>query len=325
MVALGYALLGEEHGAPDLVRHAMQAEVSGFSFAIASDHYHPWTDAQGHSPFVWSTLGAIAQATASLVIGTGVTCPTMRIHPAIVAQAAATMATLAPERFFFGVGSGEYLNEHILGDPWPPAETRLEMLREAIEVIRELWRGEEYSHDGAFFTVHRARLYSVPSAPPALLVAAGGPAAAAVAAEEGDGIIATSPDAELLDAWSARGGDGPRVGMFHTAYAETLEEGRALIARYWSHAALPSHMHVDLATPAQFEGAAKYIRPEDYDERTPQGPDPVPVIETIQRFVEAGFDHVLVHQIGPDQPTFLDWFKREIAPNVEVSPPTLTV
>ena len=162
MVELGYAISSEEHLPNDIVRHAQLAEQAGFSYALISDHFHPWVDAQGHSPFVWSVIGGIAQATSTLRLGTGVTCPTIRIHPAIIAQAAATSAAMMPGRFFLGVGSGENLNEHILGDRWPETDVRLEMLEEAVEVIRQLWQGGYQSFEGSFYTVENARLYTLP-------------------------------------------------------------------------------------------------------------------------------------------------------------------
>jgi len=325
MTALGYALLTEEHEALPLVHNAVRAEEAGFSFATVSDHFHPWTGtgSQGHSPFVWSVLGAVAQATDAMVLGTGVTCPIMRFHPVLAAQAAATMATLAPERFFFGVGAGEYLNEHVLGDVWPVTETRHEMLREAIHIIRELWRGEEWTFDGTFFAVDRAQIYSLPETLPPILVAASGEMAATLAAEEGDGLITTSPDAELVSGWKEHGGQGPRMGMLHLAYAKTEDEGRRILAKHWPHAPLPGHMNADLRTPAEFEAASKFIRLEDYDESTPVGPDPEPVLRQIREYADAGFDHVVLHQIGPEQKGFIDFFAKEIAPALELSPATL--
>jgi len=212
MTAVGYALSSEEHGASDLVRHARRAEEAGFSFAVISDHYHPWIDRQGQSPFVWGVLGAIAQATESLRVGTGVTCPTVRIHPAIVAQAAATAATLMPGRFFLGLGTGERLNEHILGTPWPEWDVRSDMLEEAVGVIRELWDGAVTSHHGRHYTVENARIYSLPDRLPPIYLAAGGPKAARLAARLGDGLIGTGPDASLIDGFAGAGGEGPRLG-----------------------------------------------------------------------------------------------------------------
>ena len=162
MTALGYALSSEEHAPSDLVRNARLAEEAGFEFALVSDHFHPWIDRQGHSPFVWSVLGGIATATEKLEVGTGVTCPMIRIHPAIIAQAAATTAAMMPGRFFLGVGTGENLNEHILGDKWPEHEVRSEMLEESLEIIRLLWRGEQASYRGGYYTVDEARLFTLP-------------------------------------------------------------------------------------------------------------------------------------------------------------------
>ena len=220
MVEIGYALSCEEHAPNDLVRHAHEAEETGFTFALISDHFHPWIDRQGHSPFVWSVIGGIAHATRRLRLGTGVTCPIMRYHPAIVAQAAATSAAMMPGRFFLGVGSGENLNEHILGEGWPSAPVRQEMLEESIEIIRLLWQGGERSFDGTYFTVDHARLYTLPDEPPPLYVAASGPQAAKLAGEVGDGLIMTSPDTELINAFdAASGSEKPRYGQVTVCWA----------------------------------------------------------------------------------------------------------
>src|SRR5919197_3799469 len=187
MPALGYALSSEEHPPNELVRYAGAAEEAGFGFALISDHFHPWIDKQGNSPFVWSVIGAIAHATQRLELGTGVTCPLMRIHPAIVAQAAATAAAMMPGRFFLGVGTGENLNEHILGHHWPPADERREMLEEAVEGIRLLWQGGQQNFRGAHYTVENARLYTLPNQPPPIMVAGAGPESAELAGRIGDG------------------------------------------------------------------------------------------------------------------------------------------
>src|SRR5215216_1401399 len=200
MPELGYALSCEEHGPLQLVRNAARAEDAGFSFALISDHFHPWTDRQGETPFVWAVIGGIANATERLRLGTGVTCPTIRIHPAIVAHASATAAMMLEGRFFLGVGSGENLNEHILGDRWPPADVRREMLEEAVGVMRELWRGEFVMHDGRHYTVENARVYDTPeggSVP--VYVAAAGQKAASLSGRIGDGYIGTAPQAEHVE------------------------------------------------------------------------------------------------------------------------------
>lgn len=323
MVSVGYALLTEEHPANDLVRNAVKAEEAGFAFAAISDHFHPWLDSQGESPFAWTVLGAIAHATESMAIGTAVTCPTTRFHPGIIAQAAATVATMAPGRFFLGVGTGENLNEHIFGDPWPAPPIRRRMLTEAIEVIRVLWTGEEKNFEGEFYTVDRARIYSMPDVPPPIIVAAGGKLSARLAAESGDGIIATAPDAELLETWRGEGGTGPRFGMIHIVYASDERSARETLAKHWSHAPLPSPMNADLKGPREFMAASKFIRLEDYGDEMPLGPDAGRVISGIREFEEVGYDHVLVHQIGPDQDGFLRFFQEEVLPELDTQPARL--
>src|SRR5215211_9294726 len=198
-IKLGYALSSEEHTPNDLVRHASLAEAAGFTFALISDHYHPWLDRQGHSPFVWAVIGGIAQATTRLHLGTGVTCPTTRIHPAIIAQAAATAAAMMPGRFFLGVGTGENLNEHILGEHWPPHDLRLAMLEEAVEVIRLLWQGGTQTYRGCYYVVENACIYTLPDELPPILIAASGPKAAAAAGRLGEGLISTSPQESIVE------------------------------------------------------------------------------------------------------------------------------
>ena len=238
MTTIGYALSSEEHRPSDLVRHARLAEVAGFTYALISDHFHPWIDRQGQSPFVWGVIGGIAQQTSALRLGTGVTCPLLRTHPAIVAQASATAAAMMPGRFFLGVGTGEALNEHVLAQRWPPTAVRREMLEEAVELIRLLWKGELTSHSGRHYTVENARIYTVPDEPPPIAVAAGGPEAAALAGRIGDALVTTAPDPELVEAFRGAGGEGPRYGQLTVCYDE--EEGRArrTAHEWWPNAAL---------------------------------------------------------------------------------------
>jgi coenzyme F420-dependent glucose-6-phosphate dehydrogenase len=312
----GYALSSEEHPPSDLVRNAKAAEDAGFTFALVSDHYHPWVDAQGHSPFVWSTIGAVAQATDRLVLGTGVTCPMIRIHPAIIAHAAATSAALMPGRFFLGVGSGENLNEHVLGDKWPAADERLEMFEEAIEVIRLLWEGGFQSFRGEFYDVEQARIYTLPDEPPPLAIAASKPLAAELAGRLGDAFIGVAPDAEVVDKFDEAGGSGkPKYGQITACWAESEEAGRKTIAEVWPNAGLKGDLSQELATPVLFEQACELVREEDL-ESLPAGPDPEPYIEAAREYEQAGFTHIYFHQIGRDQEGFFRFWREQLQPRL---------
>ena len=314
-VQLGYALSAEEHAPLALVENARRAEEAGFSFALISDHFHPWIDEQGHSPFVWSVLGGIAVATEELRIGTGVTCPLIRIHPAVVAQAAATAATMLPGRFFFGVGTGENLNEHVLGDRWPPTFVRRGMLREAIAVMRELWCGELTSHSGAYYTVENARLYTLPDEPIEVVVAAGGPEAAELAGELGDGLCATAPDRELVQAFEQAGGkDKERFAQVTVCWGEDEQKAVETALRIWPNAGLRGTLAQELPLPSHFEQAAEMVDQESIAKVITCGPDPERHLQAIQEYVDAGFDRVYVHQVGADQVGFMRFYEREILP-----------
>ena len=312
MTRLGYALSSEEHRPADLVANARRAEEAGFEFALVSDHFHPWIDRQGQAPFVWGVLGAIAQATERIEVGTGVTCPTMRIHPAIVAQAAATAASLLPGRFFLGVGTGENLNEHILGQRWPSVDIRREMLEEAVEVIRALWSGDLTTHRGRWFHVEDARIYTLPEEPPPIAVAAAGPRAAELAGRVGDALISTAPDTELLAAYRDAGGDGPRYGMLTVCVADTDAEAKRIAHEWWPNAALAGPLGQELPQPAHFEAAAKMVTEDDVAKSVLCSADPDEHREKIQEFADAGFDHVYVHQVGPDQEAFFRLYEGEL-------------
>ena len=309
---LGYAISSEEHRPLDIVRHARRAEEAGFGYALISDHYHPWIDRQGQSPFVWSVIGAIANATEKLRLGTGVTCPTIRIHPAIVAQAAATAACLLPGRFFLGLGTGENLNEHVLGDRWPSGRERLEMLEEAVGVMRALWTGEVTSLHGTHYRVDRARVYTLPEEPIEIVVAAGEPGAAELAGRIGDGLVSTAPERSLVDAYERAGGDGPRYGQLTVCWAEREEDAKRTAFEIWPNAALKGPLSQELALPGHFEEASAMVTESEVAETIVCGPDPARHLEGIQAFVDAGFDHVYVHQVGPDQEGFLEFYEREI-------------
>ena len=316
MPEYGYALSSEEHPPGELVRNAKAAEDAGFTFALVSDHYHPWVDAQGHSPFVWSTIGAVAQATDRLVLGTGVTCPMIRIHPAIIAQAAATSAALMPGRFFLRVGSGENLNEHVLGDKWPAADERLEMFEEAIEVIRLLWEGGFQSFRGEFYDVEQARIYTLPDEPPPLAIAASKPLAAELAGRLGDAFIGVAPDAEVVAKFDEAGGSGkPKYGQITVCWAESEEAGRKTIAEVWPNAGLKGDLSQELATPILFEQACELVREEDL-ESLPAGPDPEPYVQAAREYEQAGFTHIYFHQIGRDQEGFFRFWREQLQPRL---------
>jgi G6PDH family F420-dependent oxidoreductase len=313
-VELGYALSSEEHRPDELVGQARAAEDAGFSYALVSDHFHPWTESQGQSPFVWSVIGGVAVATERLRLGTGVTCPTIRIHPAIIAQAAATSAAMMEGRFFLGLGTGESLNEHVTGERWPGAEERLEMLEEAIWVIRRLWEGDLVTHQGRFFTVDRARIYTLPDEPPPIAIAASGERAAELAGREGDALISTSPDEDVVSAFEQAGGDDkPRYGQLTACYARSEREAVETAHSWWPNAAITGELGQELPLPRHYEQAAEMVTPKDVAEAIVCGPDAERYRKAIDEYDEAGFDHVYVHQVGPDQDGFLAFARSELA------------
>ena len=314
MPEIGIALSSEEHEPNDLVRYARLAEDGGFTYALISDHFHPWTSSQGHSAFVWSTLGGIAQATERLRVGTGVTAPIIRIHPAIVAHAAATVGAMMPGRFFLGLGTGENLNEHLTGARWPAGDERLEMLEEAIEVIRLLWQGGQQTHRGKHYTVEDATLFTLPEELPPIVVAAAKPGAAALAGRN-DGFIGVSPEAELIQAFEEAGGGGkPRYGQVTLCWGESEDEAKQLAYEIWPNAAIKGELSQELPNPEHFEQAAQMVTPDDVAESIPCGPDLDRVREEIDAYADAGYDHVYLHQIGPEQEAFVRVCEREILP-----------
>jgi G6PDH family F420-dependent oxidoreductase len=317
MPELGFAMSSEDHTPNELVGQAVAAERAGFSFGLISDHFHPWVDAQGHSPFVWSVIGAIAHATESFRLGTGVTCPLIRIHPAIVAQAAATSACMMPGRFFLGVGTGENLNEHVLGDKWPPPDERIEMLEEAIGVMRLLWEGGEHTERGKHYTVERARLYTLPDEPMEIYVAADKPIAAELGGRLGDGLISTGPESEVASAFDGAGGKGkPKLGMLKVAYDRDAKAAVKRVKELWPNSGLKGTLSQELPTPSDFEAAAEMVTEDDLAEATPHGPDPQQYLEAIEEYEQAGYTHVYVHQIGDNQEEFLQFAQRELIPKL---------
>ncbi len=317
MIEIGYKLSCEEQGPNDLVRYAGLAEEHGFGFALISDHFHPWIDRQGQSPFVWSVIGGIAQATKRLRLGTAVTCPTVRVHPAIVAQAAATAAVMMPGRFFLGVGTGENLNEHIVGQGWPETAVRQARLVEAIRVIRLLWGGGMQSYHGSFYTVENARLYTLPATPPPLMVAVGGPKSVEIAAQLGDGMIGTEPDKKLMRGFRKAGGARkPCYGELTVCWAKDEDKARRTARERWPIQAMESALAWELPLPAHFEAAAELVSEDAIAESMVCGPDPKPHLDALREYADAGYDHVCVHQVGPDQEGFMQFYKKEIFPRL---------
>ncbi len=316
MTSFGYTLSSEEHGPAALVANAQRAEEAGFDFVSVSDHYHPWVSAQGHSPFVWSVLGAIAAATDEIQVGVGVTCPTTRIHPAIIAQATATTSLLMPGRFVFGVGTGEALNEHILGDRWPRPEVRRGMLAEAIEIIRKLWTGETVDHDGEFYEVENARLFDPPTTAPPIVISGFGDASVELAARIGDGFWGHAPDRETIRTFEASGGTGPRYAQLNLCWAEDEAAARRTVHEVWPNAGIPGQLSQDLPTWTHFEQAAELVTEADATKSVPCGPDAGPVVDAVQEYLDAGYDHVYFHQIGPDQEGFFRFWAEEVRPSL---------
>src|SRR5215208_415238 len=302
---IGYTLSSEDHGPRELVEQAKRAEAAGFHALWISDHYHPWIDEQGHSPFVWSVIGAVAEAT-DLPVTTGVTCPTVRIHPAVIAQAAATSSVLLDGRFSLGVGSGEALNEHILGDVWPEADERLEMLEEAIDVMRLLWQGGVQSHRGRHYRVSHARVYDLPGQPPPVLVSGFGPKATQLAARAGDGYVTTSPDKELIELYRSEGGKGPVHAGAKVCFGPDEKAAVRTVHRLWPNIGLPGELAQVLPTPAHFEQATELVTEETIGQAVPCGPDLDHHAEQLQAFAAAGVDELYLQQVGPELDAFFD-------------------
>jgi G6PDH family F420-dependent oxidoreductase len=309
-VEVGYWLSSEEQSPQDLVAHAQLAEEAGFGFVLISDHIHPWVDAQGHSPFVWSVIGAIAEGTSRIRLGTAVTCPLIRIHPVIVAHAAATAQTLMGGRFFLGVGTGENLNEHVLGGRWPRADERLEMLEEAVEVIRRLFGGEYETYRGTHYTVEQVKLYDAPDDPPDIVVAAKADNAARLAAQVGDGTMNTSPDADVVKTYKDAGGDGPIYGKVVGAFAPSETSAKAIAKERQPNAAMGGDLSTELQLPRDFEAVAELVRDEDLEGSVVLGDDPGLWREQLDEYERAGFTHVALHDVGRDQRAFIEFAKQ---------------
>lgn len=317
MVQFGYKLMSEEHGPSALVHNASRAEAAGFDFVSLSDHFHPWLEAQGHSPFAWSVLGGIAQATTRVGITTGLTCPIIRYHPAIIAQAAATIGVMSGNRFTLAVGAGERLNEHVTDARWPSVPERHAMLAEAIDIFHLLWGGEVCNYEGAYFEINHTRLYDVPDKPIPVLVGVSGPSSVRLAAEKADGIMATEPKRDLTEGFKSRGaGNGPCYTEVALAYAASEEEGLAIAHRQFRFGALGWKVMSELPTVEGFEAATEFVRREDVAKKIPAGPNVERHLSAIKEYIEAGFDHIALLGIGPDQEGFIKFFESELSPRL---------
>jgi G6PDH family F420-dependent oxidoreductase len=311
---IGYFLSCEEFGPHELVAQARSAEAAGFHALWISDHFHPWNDEQGQSPLVWAVIGALSEA-VDLPVTTAVTCPTVRIHPAVIAQAAATAAVQLNGRFGLGVGSGEALNEHILGDAWPETNERLDMLEEAVGLIRRLWEGKTISHRGRHYTVDRARIYTLPEQPPPIFVSGFGPKAIELAARIGDGFATTMPEPAAIKSFRDQGGAGkPVQAGTKVCYGSDAAECVKTVHRIWPNESLPGELAQVLPTPAHFEQASELVTEEMIAESVPCGPDLDQHVEALQEYADAGVDELFVQQIGGGQDAFFDVYAREVLP-----------
>ncbi|MFF3614802.1 TIGR03557 family F420-dependent LLM class oxidoreductase [Streptomyces sp. NPDC002580] len=312
MARYGYFLASEEFTPAQLLEQARAAEQAGFECLAISDHFHPWNDQQGQSAFVWSMIGALSQVT-SLPVTTFVTCPTIRVHPAVNAQAAATAGALVPGGFRFGIGTGEALNEHILGGAWPAADTRMEMLEEAVQVLRALFTGERTTHRGKHYTVENARLYTVPDEPVPVYVSGFGPKAAALAGRIGDGFVTMGPDEDLVQQFRrAGGGHKPVLGGLKVCWGTDRQEASKTAHRLWPNQQLPGELAQILPEPAHFEQASTLVTEDMVADSVVCGNDVDQHTEAVAAYVRAGFDEVYVGQIGPDQQGFFDFYRKDV-------------
>jgi G6PDH family F420-dependent oxidoreductase len=309
---IGFKLIAEAYSPQEMVRQAGEAEQAGFDFVEISDHYHPWLYSHQHSGFAWSMLAAAAERTSRIGLATGVTCPFIRYHPAIIAQAAATTALLSHGRFILGVGAGERLNEHIVGGGWPSVTVRHEMLRESLEIIRRLWSGGYQSYEGKHLTLDDARVFDLPDEPPLIIVATGGERSARLAAELGDGIFATEPRPELNRAYEQSGGSGPRYAEVPLSWAKDEASAVASAHRLFRFGLTGWKVQSELPNPINFEAATSWVTEDDIRETFGCGPEPERHLMVAQQFVNAGFDHLALVNAGPDMDGFFQFFADEL-------------
>jgi G6PDH family F420-dependent oxidoreductase len=317
---IGYKLFAEDVAPKELIRRAVEAERAGFDFVEISDHFHPWLPEHEHSSFAWVILSAIAARTETLRMATGVTCPSIRYHPAIVAQAAATLQIVSDGRFTLGVGAGERLSERIVGQGWPEVGDRHQRLRESLEIIRLLWSGGSHSYRGEHLRLTDARVYDLPETLPEIVVAAGGPQAASLAAELGDGIFSTDPDADLVEAWTAAGGSGPRYAEVPTAFAPDARSGAESAHRRFRFGALGWKVLAELPDPTAFDQATASVTVDAMEESFACGPDVARHAEVFGEFRDAGFDHLALMDASEDPDAFFRFFADELGPRLRADP-----
>lgn len=316
MTKIGYFLSCEQFGPKELLDQAKRAEAAGFDALWISDHFHPWNDEQGQSPFVWGVIGALSEAT-SLPVSTAVTCPTVRTHPAIIAHASATAAVQLDGRFVLGVGSGEALNEHILGDRWPCVGVRQEMLEEAVEVIRLLHRGHEVSHHGKHYEVQEARIYTRPERPVPIYVSGFGPQGAELAGRIGDGYTLAMPEAELVKVFrQSGGGDKPVQAGTKVSWDKDPDTALKVAHRLWANEGLPGQTAQILPRPKDFAALMSLVPPDKVAESIACGPDPDKHAAQVRKYIDADIDEVYVQQIGPDMDGFFTTWERDVLPPV---------
>ncbi|MGW7319355.1 LLM class F420-dependent oxidoreductase [Streptomyces sp. NPDC054854] len=316
MVRFGYTMMTEQAGPRELVEHVAAAERAGFDFSVTSDHYFPWLASQGHAPYAWSVLGAAAQATTTIPLMTYVTCPTVRYHPAVVAQKAATMQLLSEGRFRLGLGSGENLNEHVVGPGWPAAHVRLAMLEEAVEIIRDLFDGGSVNHHGQYFDVENAKLWDLPDEPPPIGIAVSGKRSCELAGRYADLAIAIDPERELLESFDRAGGVGkPRVGQLAVCHDTDRDAAVRRAHEQFRWSAGGWQVNAELPGPSAFDQATRYVRPEDIAKSIPCGDDPEVFVDAVRPFVEAGFTEIALVQVGGShQHSFIDWAESTLLP-----------
>lgn len=316
MVQFGYTLMCEQAGPRQLVADAVAAEKAGFDFEVISDHFSPWLASQGHASAAWPVLGSVAILTERVELMTYVTCPTFRYHPAVIAQQAATVALLSNGRFTLGLGAGENLNEHVVGHGWPPANVRQDMFGEALDIIRELHAGGYVNYQGTHFQVDSAKIWDLPADPIPLGIAVSGAQSCAIAGAKGDAMIAVEPEASLGEQFDAAGGQGkPRIGQVPICWGPDKDEAIAIAHDQFRWFAGGWKVNAELPSTAGFAAASQFVRPQDVAESIPCGPDLEAHVAAVREFVDAGFTHVAVIQVGAQsQPEYIRWAESELLP-----------